>query len=66
MPDRGLRTGGCRKRWRRSAWKASSAASGALSGGQLQRVLFARLLLQDARVLLLGKPFTARSMHARR
>lgn len=32
---------------------------GALSGGQLQRVLFARLSLQDAPVLLLDEPFTA-------
>lgn len=32
---------------------------GALSGGQLQRVLFARLLLQDAALILLDEPFTA-------
>jgi zinc/manganese transport system ATP-binding protein len=32
---------------------------GALSAGQLQRVLFARLLLQDAKVILLDEPFTA-------
>ncbi|MBL8669452.1 MAG: ABC transporter ATP-binding protein [Alphaproteobacteria bacterium] len=32
---------------------------GKLSGGQLQRALFARLLLQDARVILLDEPFTA-------
>jgi zinc/manganese transport system ATP-binding protein len=30
-----------------------------LSMGQFQRVLFARLLLQDARVILLDEPFTA-------
>ena len=30
-----------------------------LSGGQMQRVLFARLLLQDARLVLLDEPFTA-------
>jgi zinc/manganese transport system ATP-binding protein len=32
---------------------------GTLSGGQMQRMLFARLLLQDARVILLDEPFTA-------
>jgi zinc/manganese transport system ATP-binding protein len=30
-----------------------------LSGGQMQRALFARLLLQDAHVILLDEPFTA-------
>jgi zinc/manganese transport system ATP-binding protein len=30
-----------------------------LSGGQMQRALFARLLLQDASVILLDEPFTA-------
>jgi len=32
---------------------------GTLSGGQLQRALFARLLLQDADIILLDEPFTA-------
>lgn len=32
---------------------------GSLSGGQLQRTLFARLLLQDSPVILLDEPFTA-------
>ncbi|MEM7194325.1 MAG: zinc ABC transporter ATP-binding protein AztA [Pseudomonadota bacterium] len=32
---------------------------GALSGGQMQRALFARLLLQDAQLVLLDEPFTA-------
>jgi zinc/manganese transport system ATP-binding protein len=31
---------------------------GALSGGQLQRTLFARLIVQDAPILLLDEPFT--------
>jgi zinc/manganese transport system ATP-binding protein len=30
-----------------------------LSGGQMQRALFARLLLQDAGIILLDEPFTA-------
>jgi zinc/manganese transport system ATP-binding protein len=32
---------------------------GSLSGGQMQRALFARLLLQDAKLILLDEPFTA-------
>jgi zinc/manganese transport system ATP-binding protein len=32
---------------------------GTLSGGQMQRTLFARLLLQDARVIVLDEPFSA-------
>ncbi len=32
---------------------------GTLSGGQLQRMLFARLLLQNAALILLDEPFTA-------
>jgi zinc/manganese transport system ATP-binding protein len=34
-------------------------AIGTLSGGQLQRALFARLLLQDADLILLDEPFAA-------
>lgn len=34
-------------------------AIGALSGGQMQRALFARLLLQDAKMVLLDEPFSA-------
>jgi len=36
-----------------------SRSIGSLSSGQFQRVLFARLLLQDAAVILLDEPFTA-------
>lgn len=32
---------------------------GSLSGGQMQRALFARLLLQDAKLVLLDEPFNA-------
>jgi zinc/manganese transport system ATP-binding protein len=32
---------------------------GSLSGGQMQRALFARLLLQDAQLVLLDEPFAA-------
>jgi zinc/manganese transport system ATP-binding protein len=37
-------------------------AIGAMSAGQFQRVLFARLMLQDAPVLLLDEPFAAVDM----
>lgn len=37
----------------------SERSVGALSGGQFQRVLFARLLLQDAAIILLDEPFRA-------
>jgi zinc/manganese transport system ATP-binding protein len=32
---------------------------GTLSGGQMQRLLFARVMLQDARVIVLDEPFNA-------
>jgi zinc/manganese transport system ATP-binding protein len=36
-----------------------SRTIGSLSSGQLQRVLFARLMLQDAKLILLDEPFSA-------
>ncbi|MEL6915350.1 MAG: zinc ABC transporter ATP-binding protein AztA [Pseudomonadota bacterium] len=36
-----------------------SRSIASLSGGQMQRALFARLLLQDARLVLLDEPFSA-------
>lgn len=59
---------GVTKGMRRQAEEALSAVGlegfarrliGALSAGQRQRMLFARLLLQDCRVILLDEPFTA-------
>ena len=44
----------------RLVWRVSSdAAVGSLSSGQFQRVLFARLLVQDADLILLDEPFNA-------
>ena len=37
----------------------SGESLSSLSGGQMQRVLFARLMLQDAPVILLDEPFNA-------
>jgi zinc/manganese transport system ATP-binding protein len=60
--------GGIDRRGRAAAEQAIAAvgltgfenrAIGTLSGGQTQRMLFARLLLQDARVIVLDEPFNA-------
>lgn len=60
--------GGMKKELWAQAWQALGAvglegfeprAIGDLSAGQFQRVLFARLLLQDCPVILLDEPFTA-------
>ena len=44
---------------RSGCWISAHRPVGALSGGQFQRVLFARLLLQDASLILLDEPFRA-------
>ena len=60
--------GGLDRRQRREVETALAAVGldgfahrpiGSLSGGQFQRVLFARLLLQDAPLIVLDEPFTA-------
>lgn len=60
--------GGIGNRQRNRIWQAiatvgltgfENRAIGTLSGGQMQRMLFARLLLQDAYVIVLDEPFNA-------
>ncbi|KHN93400.1 ABC transporter ATP-binding protein [Pectobacterium actinidiae] len=66
LPHRGLLRS-INANWHRKALDALDAVSmadfadrhiGVLSGGQLQRVLFARLLLTQAPIILLDEPFT--------
>lgn len=60
--------GGIGRRWQRRIMQALATVGlngferrpiGTLSGGQMQRLLFARVLLQDARIIVLDEPFNA-------
>ncbi|AOR62336.1 metal ABC transporter ATP-binding protein [Pectobacterium wasabiae] len=71
LPHRGLLRS-INANWHRKAIDALDAVSmadfadrhiGVLSGGQLQRVLFARLLLTQAPIILLDEPFTGVDSH---
>ncbi len=71
LPHRGLLRS-INANWHRKAIDALDAVSmadfadrhiGILSGGQLQRVLFARLLLTQAPIILLDEPFTGVDSH---
>ncbi|AYH02818.1 ABC transporter ATP-binding protein [Pectobacterium parmentieri] len=71
LPHRGLLRS-INANWHRKAVDALDAVSmadfadrhiGILSGGQLQRVLFARLLLTQAPIILLDEPFTGVDSH---
>ena len=44
----------------------ASTPFGNLSGGQVQRALFARVLVQDASIVLLDEPFTALDVSSRK
>ncbi|MBE5215151.1 ABC transporter ATP-binding protein [Pectobacterium sp. A535-S3-A17] len=71
LPHRGLLRS-INANWHRKAADALDAVSmadfadrhiGVLSGGQLQRVLFARLMLTQAPIILLDEPFTGVDSH---
>ncbi|MFJ5360806.1 metal ABC transporter ATP-binding protein [Pectobacterium sp. CHL-2024] len=71
LPHRGLLRS-INTNWHRKAADALDAVSmadfadrhiGVLSGGQLQRVLFARLMLTQAPIILLDEPFTGVDSH---
>ena len=59
----GIGKASARRSTRRSPPSVSPASRtatiGTLSGGQMQRLLFARVMLQDARLIVLDEPFNA-------